>query len=159
MSEPRKRYEQLIFDQFRFRGFHGQEAFCRLEILPIADGRTVVIATELEDNPGTSITNVAEHLASHVCDQFQIDPQRLVWIEHYGYASPAGSKDPRTYDLVTFERRPPEGVVWAPAVLRSKPDGWPGYFDEPDWRVMTDADWKSLGLDPRPPVAVHKKGE
>lgn len=36
-----------------------------------------MIATEVKDDPGSSVTNVAEHLASHVCDRFGIDPDRL----------------------------------------------------------------------------------
>lgn len=70
--------------RFEFRGFHGKLAICRLEILQLQDGRTVVIATEREDSPGTSVTNVAEYLASHVCDCFSIEPEKLVWIDYYG---------------------------------------------------------------------------
>jgi hypothetical protein len=107
-----------------------------------------VIATELQDNPGTSITNIAEHLASHVCERFAIDPDKLVWIETYGYPAP-GDRE-RTYDRVTFTRRTqPERTIWFPTVTRSQPDGWPGYFAEPDWRIMSDGDWRSLGLEPR----------
>jgi hypothetical protein len=136
-------------DQFRFRGFHGCQCVCDLEIIPIADGRTVVIATEREDNSGTSVTNVAEHLASFVCDSFGIDPEKLVWIEHYGYPSALSPQRPREYDLVTFQRRAPEQIRWAPSVLRMHPDGWPGYFDEPAWRPMQEDDWRGLGIEPR----------
>ena len=143
-------YERIVLDRFRFRGFGGREAWCSLEILPLADGRTAVVATELADNPGTSVTNVAEHLASHVCDRFGIDPDRLVWIEHYGYPPAVDPRKPREFEFVTFTRRRPEGVWWFPAVLKAKPDGWPGYFEEPQWRPMTDRDWRALGLPPRP---------
>jgi len=133
---------------FEFRGFQGKPAICQLEILQLRDGRRAVIATEREDNPGTSVTNVAEHLASHVCDHFGIEPDKLVWIEHYGYPV-HGVKRERTYDLVTFSRRNPERVLWSQAVLRYKPDGWPGYFADPDWKPMDAADWSALGLEPR----------
>jgi hypothetical protein len=135
-------------ERFEFRGFHGCRCVCDLEVIPIADGRTVVIATEREDNPGTSITNVAEHLASYVCDRFAIDPEKLVWVEHYGYPDPVNPKRRREYDLVTFEGRKPELIRWSDAVLRSKPDGWPGHFDEPQWRPVKKEDWSSLGVDP-----------
>ena len=138
----------IVIDDFSFQGFHGQPARCALEILPLSDGRTAVIATELEDNPGTSITNVAEHLASHVCDRFGIAPEALVWIEHYGYPPP-GSSRKRTYDLVKFRRRPCEPITWASAILRWKPNDWPGHFEKPDWRPMTGEDWKAMGLPPR----------
>src|SRR4051794_20817669 len=68
---------------FDYAGLHGRPARCGLEIVELPNGRTVVIATELSDNPGVSITNFAEKLASLVCKMFDIDPTTLVWIEHY----------------------------------------------------------------------------
>jgi hypothetical protein len=140
--------EPTIIEPFEFKGLGGRRAWCRLEVIPLKEGRTAVIATEVEDNSGTSVTNVAEHLASFACDRFQIDPDRLVWIEHYGY----GGWRERTYDLVTFSRRQPERMQWAEPVLRHQPSGWPGHFEEPEWRPMRDEDWQSLGLVPRQPV-------
>ena len=127
-------YERVVVDQYRFRGFHGCEAWCALEILRAASGQTVVIATEVEDNPGTSITNAAEQLAYHVCVDFAIDPSKLIWIEHYGYPSPGASRRPRTYDLVTFEILPP---------------GHDAVFAHPNWRPMIKQDWQELGMRPR----------
>jgi hypothetical protein len=63
---------RMLFERFQYRGFYGCPSVCSLEILRLADGRAAVIATELDDNPGTSVTNVAEHLASEVCDRFAI---------------------------------------------------------------------------------------
>lgn len=145
-------YLRLLFDRFRFRGFHGRAAWCRLEVLPRTDGRVVVIATEVPDNPGTSVTNAAEHLASFACDRLGIHTDRLVWVEHYGDLPGKASPTDRGYDLVTFARLPPEPVVWSPSVLAAHPDGWPGYFDDPQWRSMTDYDWRGLGLIAPPPV-------
>ena len=137
--------------KFRYRGYFGRPAWCRLEVLPLPDGRTAVVATERRDNPGTSITNVAEYLASRVCDRFSIDPDRLVWIEHYGYPPPPGGTKPpkREYDRVTFTRLAQSPVRWSAAVLRHKPDGWPGVFEDPEWRPMQEGDWRELGLEPR----------
>ena len=94
----------------------------------------------MKDNPDTSVTNAAEYLASFVCDRFGIDPHRLVWIEHYGY----GGRRERTYDLVTLSRRPAERIRWSKAVLRYHPAGWPGYFNEPQWRPMSDEEGARL---------------
>ena len=58
----------------------------------------VVVATELDDNPGTSITNAAEYLATSVCKEFNINPFDLIWIEHY--LPNKISKE--TYSMVTF---------------------------------------------------------
>lgn len=147
--------ERIAFDRFEYRGFQGCESFCGLEILYLADGRVAVIATKLKDNSGTSVTNVAEHLASEVCDRFDIDPDKLVWIETYGY--PAPGERQRTFDLVTFTRRESDGVIkWASSVRRTKPDGWPGHFENPTWRPMKDEDWQVLGISKRPPATSDR---
>jgi hypothetical protein len=129
-------YESVVLDQYRFRGLHGREAWCALEILHASRGRTVVIATEIKDNPGASITNAWEQLAYGVCVDFAIDPSKLVWIEHYGYPSPSGPNQPRTYDFVTFTVLPP---------------GHDAVLARPSWRPMHDEDWRELGLEPRSP--------
>jgi hypothetical protein len=129
-------YERVVVDRHRFRGFHGCDGWCALEILRAKDGKTVVIATEVKDNPGTSITNVCEQLAYWVCVEFSIDPSQLIWIEHYGYPAPGDSKRLRSYDLVTFTILPP---------------GHDAVFAHPKWRPMRDEDWLALGLEPRQP--------
>jgi hypothetical protein len=101
------RYERIVIDRYEFRGFHGCMSWCALEILSLKDERTAVIATEVMNNPGSSITNVCGHLAYWVCVEFSIDRSKLVWIEHYGYPSPVKSLGPRTYDLASFRILPP----------------------------------------------------
>src|SRR2546421_12763932 len=91
------RYERIVMDRYRYRGFHGCESWCGLEIIPIDGGKTVIIATELADNPGTSVTNICEDLASVVCVELAIDPSSLVWIEYYDFPSACNPKLRRTY--------------------------------------------------------------
>lgn len=69
----------------------------------------VVVATELDDNPGVSITNAAEVAASAACRRFGIDPHALVWIEHYQQGAAVQDKAAdvfftvdESYDLVRF---------------------------------------------------------
>lgn len=130
--------EVTVFERFRFTGLHGYPCVCRLEIHRLADGRMAAVATELKDNPGTSITNAAEDLASQVCDHLGVKPEQLVWIEHYAYAGAGNAIKERTYDRVTF----------APGA----PDGPPTRFKDPQWRVMQEQDWLELGLAPRKAV-------
>ena len=84
--------------EFYFDGLNRRQGKCHLRIFsrlepeqqarPIHDdedfaaSRVVVVATEVEDNPGASITNAAEKCASQVCEHFEIHPSRLVWVEH-----------------------------------------------------------------------------
>ena len=69
-------------------------ARCRVRI----NGNTV-IATELPDNPGMSITNAAASVAMQVCQCYEIPLEQLIWIEHY----PAESGHEETFDLVHFK--------------------------------------------------------
>ena len=131
------RYERIVVDRYRFRPPHRCDAWCGLEILKATEARTAVIATELADNPGMSITNACEYLASRVCAEFSIDPTELVWIEHYTYPAPGGeNRRLRSYDRVTF--RVP--------VSRQE-----ALVAEPQWRPMSEQDWRELGLEPRAP--------
>jgi len=63
---------------YHYEGYHGNPAMCGISIF----GNTVV-CTQLPENKGTSVTNLAEQIATDVCKEFRIDPERLIWIEHY----------------------------------------------------------------------------
>ena len=126
-------FERLVLDRFEFRGFRGCRCHCGLAILPRPDGRVVVVATECDDNPGTSVTNVAEELATVVVTTFRIDPAKLVWIEHYPPGKIHGKRE--DWDLASFTvKRDAGGQFLA--------------FDDPVWQPMTPQDWANLGLDP-----------
>lgn len=113
----------LIFDgPYDYAGYFNKAAKCHLRIYaPRGGDRSahllpVVIATELDDNPGTSITNVCEHLAHTVWTDRVLwsgaltpDPQQegLIWIEHYAgkLQSPTSGNwhpDQETFSLVSF---------------------------------------------------------
>lgn len=87
--------------RFDYRGYWNCESHCTLEI-----HGNLVIVTEADDNQGTSITNIAEHLATRVCHQFQIDPLKLVWIEHYPERGHEWMHKPitKSWDFVTFQQ-------------------------------------------------------
>lgn len=42
---------------YEYKGYHGCDAFCQLEIAIIAPGNTLVVFIEHPDNNGTSVTN------------------------------------------------------------------------------------------------------
>jgi len=78
-------------------------ALCHLQVLvqpPLR--RAVFIATEINENPGQSITNAAEALATQLVAAFDIEPEQLRFIEHYTLESDDGSDD-ISYDEVTFD--------------------------------------------------------
>jgi hypothetical protein len=66
-----------------YKGFWGCDSCCEIEVHRRSDGKYVFIATELPDNPGTSVTNFAEHLATAMRRQHGLKPEDVIWIEHY----------------------------------------------------------------------------
>lgn len=66
------------FFKYEFSGFHGCESVCDLEI-----HQNLVIFSSRPDNEGTSLTNMAEQLATDICKPFDITARDLIWIEHY----------------------------------------------------------------------------
>jgi hypothetical protein len=101
----------------QYRGFGPFIGLCRLRVYKGRGGKPVVIVTQFNDNPGTSIANVAESLATQVYDHELGRPRTgMVWIQHF--VAMAGAPDTETYDLVTFS------------------DG-PNGFVDPVWRRLT----------------------
>ena len=90
-------------DVFLYRGFHACPSYCWLRIYT-APGQSVVLATELDENPGTSITNAAERLAMNVARTFGLTLDSLRWIEHYPERQGSHGRPglPESFDLVTF---------------------------------------------------------
>lgn len=109
--------------EYQYQGINGCASKCGLEIHRHPDF-TLVICTELQDNPGTSVTNWAEKLAYEVCQENQIDPGKLVWVEHYPPSKWTKSAD--TYDVVDF---------WA-ADQKQYADAT-GSLGHPAWRRIT----------------------
>jgi hypothetical protein len=84
--------------RYDYQGFWS-DSFCDIEVHRRTDGKYVFVATELRDNPGTSVTNFAEYLATAIRKQHRLKPEDVIWIEHYPEA-----KDRRkeSFDLVRF---------------------------------------------------------
>lgn len=108
-----------VIKGYRYKGFWGCECRCDIE----ANGN-VVIATERDDNEGTSITNAAEALAAIVAEDFGIDKENLVWIEHYP-ARGQGEMFAESFDLVEFDL---EG----------------GKFRNPRWKRITKEEARAI---------------
>jgi hypothetical protein len=110
-------------ERFIFTGLNGCESFCKLLIFDWF-GVKVVIVTALDDNSGTSVTNAAELLATAVCAKYELQVERMMWIEHYPKCFLRGE----TFDRVEF-----------------KSSG--GRFANPAWSPL---DWRfirQIGLD------------
>lgn len=106
--------------RFDYTGYHGCQSHCDIEVFR-GPGKVMVLCTEAEDNKGTSVTNMAEHIATDVCRRNNIAHTELVWIEHYPGPRTFGSG----YDLVIFKRKGDRLVY-------------------PDWRPLTVAAYLRL---------------
>src|SRR5207237_1033796 len=86
----------------------------RIRIYDGGHARPVVIATEPNDNHGTSVTNMAEYLAAEVLQQHFRDPQdarrQPLFIEHYPPRTYGNTTRYETFDLVTFALAEPRAV-------------------------------------------------
>jgi hypothetical protein len=74
--------EQLLATTYEFTAATGIKAVCGLRLVRDEE-RVVVVLTELPDNPGMSVTNACEEIATQVRRAFGLDPDQIRWIEHY----------------------------------------------------------------------------
>lgn len=107
-----------VDEVFEFEGLWGVPSMCGLSIHKQPD-RHLVIATELWDkNPGTSITNFCAQLAELVCEKFELDRDKLLFIEHCPESGSHMEIYAETFHRVTFDRVD-------------------GQLKNPDWTAMT----------------------
>ena len=67
---------------FTYKLNRRRDAQCGLEIYR-GRSSTIVIVTELPNNPGMSICNAFEDLILQVSTAYNLDPGQLLWIEHW----------------------------------------------------------------------------
>ncbi len=97
----------------KYAGYHNLPSRCRIRIYQ-RDGRVpVVIATELDENPGTSITNMAEQLCAEVIrtclpERFEEEPVR--WVEHHPRTPDELRRNYPEFAQVTFHSAAPRRV-------------------------------------------------
>ncbi|HEU5380137.1 MAG TPA: hypothetical protein VFV38_32330 [Ktedonobacteraceae bacterium] len=74
-------YREIFNSLYNYDGFIDPST-CQLRIL--TDGQAaIVVATELDSNEGTSVTNAYERIASKVVQEFGLNPQRTRFYDHY----------------------------------------------------------------------------
>jgi len=83
-STGRQAGRSLPGDIYHYKGYHGCPSKCGLDIYVRGD-RAIVVFTELPDNPGTSITNMIEVLATQIYHERlrKLSPENIKFIEHY----------------------------------------------------------------------------
>jgi hypothetical protein len=163
---------RLIYDgRYQYLGFWRHPASCwvRVYVSGSAGDLPVVVASELADNEGTSITNFAEKLAWQVTHNPAVWTQApgaaregVLWIEHF---PEDGSALGETFSLVTFvhsqeaeaeadtygtvhvvKTDPESGGIDSIRDFPIKPadDAPHGSLGEPDWSRVTRAQVEQL---------------
>ena len=81
----------------------GTPAHCRLRIFD-TDAGAIVIFSELADNPGISVTNATEVLATEIANVYRLNRTTTRWIEHYdrNVYRHAGEGMTETFDEITY---------------------------------------------------------
>jgi len=104
LPEPPQMHDEI----FHFAGYFGCPSKCRIRWTQRGE-KVIVIASQLPEDTGTSVTNRAEHLAEEVSKRYGLDPDRLVWLEHYPDRRSPGQRLPdpifdEHFSLVSFHR-------------------------------------------------------
>ena len=105
----------IVDEVYEYRGYHGCESRCRIRIYrPTGKPPVIIASEEAEQNPGTSITNMAEQIATDVSRIHGLAHEPFVWIEHYDdraisaahrhSAGPLGRENGESFDRVEFRR-------------------------------------------------------
>jgi hypothetical protein len=119
---------------FAYKARNRKDGICLIERINLPDGRIVMAMIQVAGNPGNSITNTVETICYQLCERFQLQPDRVVWLQHYDY------NDRADWTMVSFKREPPD-----------RP------FEDPAWDRMTPELWDDLGLQPKMKLR-HKHG-
>ena len=89
---------------FPYLGYYDCPSQCRLRVWQEPGQVPVVLFTELDDNPGTSITNMIEYIAWEAFKLLERPESGMVTIEHYRDRGIVRGKPlyKEEFDLVTF---------------------------------------------------------
>ena len=94
--------DKYIDRQYHFKGKWDVPSVCGLKVVEKPD-KTIVIATNLyKINPGTSISRWSAQLATTICDELNIDPGKLVFIERNPDRHSNLEFYQETFDIVEF---------------------------------------------------------
>jgi hypothetical protein len=97
-------YESNFIDQlYDFKGMWDMPSRCGLKVVK-NENRQVVIFTEIyNENPGSSITDVCGKLCNQICSEFDLNPQKTVFIQHIPDIGSKYEFLKEEFDKVTFK--------------------------------------------------------
>jgi hypothetical protein len=137
--------QKIVDTTYSFKGTWDKEpeGRCRLRILDRPAQPPILILTELNTNPSTSVTNMAEVLVAEVIARYMpqrfevVDEDPAFVIEHYEPMKDGrGRRGKPTYDRILFTSWVPR-KVWLGGQERLS-------LSEPDWRHLPDHEVREL---------------
>ena len=90
----------LYEGEYEFVGYHGSHAKC-LAFVARYPEYDYIRVTDIGE--GTSVTNMAESLATELVQRYGLRSHPLVWMEHYPVRGLERDPMPATWDLVAFD--------------------------------------------------------
>lgn len=84
--------------------YNRMEGLCGVSIFQASPDMAVVVLTEFQQNPGMSVTNAVDVIATKVRRAFisAVPPENIIWVERYEAGSRGSSAAGETFDLVTL---------------------------------------------------------
>lgn len=137
---------RLTHDFRRTYGCWADGGTCRIRIFEGAGRPPVVVCSQIESAPGTSVCSVAEYLAAEVVGRYfpsRFDePEPVVWLEHHPCCEDRRRRGAARLDVarVTF-------ASWKPTIIRDG-RGWRAKLGHPTWTPLSAEDLPSLIGDP-----------
>ncbi len=116
----------ILDDVFRYRGFCGNAAECRLRVYQRQGKAVIVVASETYTNRGSSVVSMASRLARWVWQMLERPADGMIWIEHIPQLCSSedreGFSDVDTFSRVFFPKSPENGTE---------------IFADPVWTVLS----------------------
>lgn len=120
---------------FRYTGLHGCSSMCRFTLVEtgMLSPSLCVVITSSRQNRGTSITNMAEGIATEFfrAKLPGANPDDILWVEHYPPCTIAGRRSSRRLDVVR--------VQWVPRLPLSDRPGYQFENSTNGWRPLERA--------------------
>lgn len=98
LTNPIKIIDQIYHYQPQWSA---TQAHCQLQIWQASETHLVMF-TELPDNPGISVTNYSENLATLIRRAYGLDVDNTIWLEHYPPPKLRNRISAKEYDLITY---------------------------------------------------------
>lgn len=84
--------------------YNSAEGLCGVSVFQAAQDMAIVVLTEFQQNPGMSVTNAVDVIATKVRKAFvnAVRPENIIWVERNESGSRVSGMLGETFDLVTL---------------------------------------------------------